>query len=166
MPPLDDQLLDRLLAADELPDPPASLTARVSAKLADAATAVPEQQQAWLARLQQVREEFRQLLCQPQFAGLALATRGDSAAGSVAGDDDAALGHAVQGRNIRGQIFLSALESPQGLEVVLSAPPAGQEVEKTVADELGRFRFLGLEVGQYEMAVPQLGLSQQVEIRH
>ncbi len=147
MPNLDDNQLDRLLAADELPDPPPELTRSVSSRLAQAAAAEPEQRQAWLARLQQVREEFRSLLCQPQFAGLALATRGGAAAGSVTSDDDAALGHAVQGHNIRGQIFLTALESPAGLEVVLQPGDAETVIEQTSADELGRFRFLGLELG-------------------
>lgn len=166
MPTLDDRLLDRLLAADELPSPPATLDQRVTAELAAAAAPGPSQQQAWLARLQQVREEFRELLCQPQFAGLALATRGGGGQAGVTSDDDAALGHAVQGRNIRGQLFLTALESPAGVEVLLQPAESETVLETTAADELGRFRFLGLEPGTYQMTVPQLGLSQQVEILH
>ena len=166
MPNLDDHQLDRLLAADQLADPPAALDRAVLDRLTAAARPSESERSSWLARLAQVREEFRTLLTQPQFAGLALATRGGGEAGSVTSDEDAALGHAVQGRNIRGQIFLTALESPAGLEVMLRPQDGVEILERTVADEIGRFRFLGLDLGEYVMDVPQLGLQQSVEIRH
>ena len=161
---MDDTSLDQWLAAGELPAPPPHLVRRAAESLREHHRPAAEASQRWLARLAQARDEFRQVLCQPQFAGMALATRGGEQAGAVVGDADAALGHAVQGLNIRGQVFLTALESPADLRVELR-DPAGAVVEETRSDEVGRFRFLGLQPDTYTMVVPELELSQEVEVR-
>lgn len=166
MRPLEDDDLDALLATDELPAPPDEVVSRALRTIRDRHQPNPEARQLWLARLAQVREEFKQLLSRPELAGMALATRGGAASAAVIGDEDAAIGHAVQGNNIRGQLFLTALESPADLEAVLRLDSSGEVVETTRADDVGRFRFLGLEPGTYRMEVPELGLAQVVEIFH
>ncbi len=166
---LDESRLDACLAADELPAPPPAVLDRAIRALRDRHQPSADARQTWLARLAQVRNEFRTVLSQPQFASLALACRGEAGTviettGGFVGDADVALGHAVQGNNVRGQVFLTALESPADLEVLLLAE-SGEVIERTTSDPIGRFRFLGLEPATYRLAVPDLGLTQTVELR-
>ncbi|NUQ02139.1 MAG: hypothetical protein HUU35_20010, partial [Armatimonadetes bacterium] len=160
----EDEQLDALLAAPEAPLPPPALLARAREELHRRHRPVEDARQAWLARLAQVREDFRIVLSQPQFAGMALATRGGDNVGGVVAETDAALGHVVQGNNIRGQIFLTDLESPADLEVELAPAEGAATLECTRADEIGRFRFLSLDPGEYRLFVPELQLAQHVEI--
>lgn len=162
---LEDEQLDALLATPEAPAPPPELVARAVTALRQRHRPAEDARQAWLARLAQVREEFKRVLSQPQLAGMALATRGGDNVGGVVAEPDAALGHVVQGNNIRGQIFLTDLESPADLEVELALTRSEQAIECTRADEIGRFRFLSLDPGEYRLWVPELELAQLVEIR-
>lgn len=164
MTELTEPWLDRWLAAAPLPAPPPELTERARREMTAAVAAGGTAQRDWLARLQVVRQQFRELLQQPQFASLALVTRGSTATGQITDDDSACLGQVVQERCVRGQVFLTALESPAGLEILLLTAPDGAMVESTTADELGRFRFLNLDPGPYELVVPELDLRQTVAI--
>ncbi|MCC7491486.1 MAG: carboxypeptidase regulatory-like domain-containing protein [Fimbriimonadaceae bacterium] len=163
-----EERLDAYLAADPLPPPPAAVLDQATRLLREHHRPSADARQSWLARLAQVREDFLAALQQPSLATFALASRAGSAAtvelpGAVSGDADAALGHAVQGLNVRGQVFLTALESPADLEVELRFVD-GELLEQSHTDPLGRFRFLGLAPGRYELLVPTLGLVQPVEI--
>lgn len=161
MAPLDDATLDAYLAAEPLAQPPAELVARAARQLR-APVPPAAARQSWLDRLTEVAVEFRSALAQPPLALMAVTTRGDPDAATVSSADQAALAHTVSDGTLHGQVFVTALESPEGFEVELLR--GDQTVDSDLSDATGRFEFSAVEPGEYELRVAELELTQAVRV--
>ncbi len=158
-----DDELDGLLAATELPPPPEGLHQRVMARLGQAGGTPEAARAQWVARLAEVRRRFTTALLDFPATGLVPAYRGVDTEGGAVDSAAAVLAHVVMERSIRGQVFLTELESPADLLVTLRGG-AGQVAEDAATDAAGRFCFLDLPADRYELAVPELNLTQSVQV--